>query len=257
VSGVDDPIEAYLDELLVHLRGSPRTVRRVLAEAEAHLRDAVDNGATPQEAIARFGDARVVATRCNGVGSVPLPVLARQLLLAATLLCSIGFLAIGASGVVSAALDVAFGPRVVAGDLPDVRYTPARCAELHALAPHEPTCLAAAARHHADEVERYRIAAGVLGAAGLGAWALLRRRWRATPATGALPPGMVPAVGAAVFGVATLALASQAMQSIGWRSTAGLGQWVSAAGVSAVVAAGFGVVLYRTLRRPSPSLSTE
>jgi hypothetical protein len=254
---VDDPIESYLDDLLVHLRGSPRTVRRVLAEAEAHLRDAVDDGATAEEAIARFGDPRVVATRCNGVGAVPLSVVARQLLLAAALLCSIGFLAIGASGVLSAALDVAFGPRLVAGDLPDVTYTPARCAELHALAPHEPTCLAAAARHHTDEVETYRIVAGVVGGIGLGVWALLRRRWRATPATGALPPSLVPAVGAAVFGVATLTLASQAMQSIGWRSTAGLGQWVSAAGVSAVVAAGFGVVLYRTLRRPSVVFSRQ
>jgi len=60
----------------------------------------------------------------------------------------------------------------------------------------------------------------------------------------------VPAVGAAVFGVASLALASEAMQSLGWRSTAGLGPWLSASSVAAVVSVGFGVVLLRELRRP-------
>ena len=34
---VDDPIEVYLDRLLVALSGSPREVRRTLAEAEFHL----------------------------------------------------------------------------------------------------------------------------------------------------------------------------------------------------------------------------
>ena len=33
----DDPIEIYLDRLLVALSGSPRDVRRALAEAELHL----------------------------------------------------------------------------------------------------------------------------------------------------------------------------------------------------------------------------
>lgn len=35
----DDPIEAYLDQLLVALPGSPRDVRHTLAEVEAHLRE--------------------------------------------------------------------------------------------------------------------------------------------------------------------------------------------------------------------------
>ena len=36
-----DPIDTYLDRLLSHLRGSAGDVRRILAETEAHLRDAV------------------------------------------------------------------------------------------------------------------------------------------------------------------------------------------------------------------------
>jgi hypothetical protein len=38
----DDPIEAYLDRLLVALPGSPRHVRQTLAEVEAHLRDSAE-----------------------------------------------------------------------------------------------------------------------------------------------------------------------------------------------------------------------
>jgi hypothetical protein len=182
---------------------------------------------------------------------VPAAVLVRQLVLAAGILCSLGFLAIGVSGAITGVMDAAYGPTFVAGDLPTITYTPERCAEYHVLAPHESTCLAAAARHHTDEVETTRLAAGVVGLAGLGAWFALRRRWRTTPASGALPPAVVPAVGAALFGVAALTLAGQAMQAVGWRSTSGLGQWLSASVVAAAFAAGFTVVLVRQLRRPA------
>jgi hypothetical protein len=222
----------------------------VLAEAESHLRDAVAAGMDAQEAISRFGDAPVVAAASNRLSGTPLSVVVRQLLLAACLLAAIGFSAIGASALISGGMDAAFGPSFVAGDLPSITYTPARCDEYRSLAPHESSCRAAAARHHTNEVETTGIASGVLGLAGFGAWAFLRRRWRATPATGALPHAFVPGVGAAVFGVAALALATQAVQSIGWHSTDGLGQWLSQALVSGAVAGGFCINLIRTLRRP-------
>jgi hypothetical protein len=245
----DEAIERYLDELLVQLRGSPRIVRRVLAEAESHLQDAVAAGMDADAAISRFGNAPVVAAASNRLSGTPLPVVVRQLLLATCLLAAIGFAAIGASALISGGMDAAFGPRFVAGDLPSITYTPARCGEYRRLAPHEASCRAAAARHHTDEVETTALPGGVLGLAAFGAWALLRRRWRATPATGALPPALVPGVGAAVFGVAALVLATQALQSIGWHSTAGLGQWLSQAVVSGAVAGGFCVSLIRSLRR--------
>ena len=250
----DETIDRYLDELLVALRGSPRTVRRILAEAESHLRDAVAAGMDADEAIRRFGQPQVVAAASNRVAGTPVPVLLRQLLLAACLLSAIGCLAIGASGLMSGGMDAAFGPKFVAGDLPSITYTADRCAEYRRLSPHEDSCLAAAARHHTDEVESFRVAVGVLGIVGFGVLTFLRRRWRATPATGALPPALVPAVGAAVFGVAAVALASQAMQSIGWHSTAGVGQWLSAAVVSGLVALGFGMALLRSLRRNAMAL---
>ena len=34
----DDPIETYLDRLLLSLSGTPRQVRHTLAEVEGHLR---------------------------------------------------------------------------------------------------------------------------------------------------------------------------------------------------------------------------
>ena len=249
----DDLIEAYLDELLVELHASPRVTRRVLTEAEAHLRDAVDAGLTPQEAIARFGDAREVASRSRDASAVPLATLVRQLVFAAFFLGSIGLLAVGVSGLVAAGMHAAWGPQFVAGDLPDVTYTPQRCAELAALAPHSPSCIAAAARHHTTEVEMYRVAAGMVGAVGVAVCVLLRRRRSALADTSALPHGLVPAIGATVFGVSTLALAVQAMQGIGWHTTAGLGQWLSAAIVSAASAAVFTVEFVRELRRPSYS----
>jgi hypothetical protein len=247
----DDPVEVYLDDLLVQLRGSPRMVRRVLAETEAHLRDAVDDGASPEDAIARFGDVAQIAARCNTQTAIPMSVLARQLVLAAALLCSVGCLAIGVSGLASGVMDAVYGPGFVAGDLPTITYSSERCAEYRSLAPNEPTCLAAAARHHTNEVETSRVAAGLVGLAGVGAHLVLRRRWRTTPASGAIPAALVPAVGASVFGVAALVLASEAMQAIGWRSTSGLGQWLSASIVSAAVAAGFAAKLVRALRRPA------
>lgn len=111
----DDPIEVYLDQLLVELRGSPRMVRRVLAESEAHLRDAVGDGVDPGEAVRRFGDARSVAVACNRQTGVPVSVLLRQPLLAACLPASVGWRTTSGLGqwlsaaLVSAAVGAAFG----------------------------------------------------------------------------------------------------------------------------------------------------
>ena len=184
---------------------------------------------------------------------MPLATVVRQLFFAAFFLGSIGLLAVGVSGLVAAGMHAAWGPQFVAGDLPDVTYTPQRCAELAALAPHSPSCIAAAARHHTTEVEMYRVAAGMVGAVGVAVCVLLRRRRSALADTSALPHGLVLAIGATVFGVSTLALAVQAMQGIGWHTTAGLGQWLSAAIVSAACAAVFTVEFVRELRRPSYS----
>jgi hypothetical protein len=43
-AGTGEPVEDYLDQLLLTLGGSPRQVRHTLAEVEEHLRDVVAEG---------------------------------------------------------------------------------------------------------------------------------------------------------------------------------------------------------------------
>jgi hypothetical protein len=244
-----DPIDTYLDELLGRLRGDPATVRRILTESEAHLRDAVDAGATPAEAIARYGDPALVAAHQRASGAVPWLTVIGRLAVAACLLVSLGLVAVGVSGVVAAGMDAAFGPRFVAGDLPTISYTGPRCAEYFEYAPGTTSCLAAAARHHTDEVERYRIAAGVAGLVGLGVWFAVRRRHQ----VGALPAGVVSGIGATAFTVAAVLVGTAAIPILEAGSTAGIGQWLSGAGVAAVFALVFTARLVLDLRRRVPA----
>ena len=63
-----DPVEDYLDQLFAGLRTTPRQARRIIAEAEDHLREAtaagVEAGLTELEAqeaaISSFGSVRAV-----------------------------------------------------------------------------------------------------------------------------------------------------------------------------------------------------
>ncbi|MCU1376499.1 MAG: hypothetical protein JWO68_3785, partial [Actinomycetia bacterium] len=121
-------------------------------------------------------------------------------------------------------------------------YTPERCADYEAFHPEARTCAAAAAAHHADEVETYRVAAGVLGALVLGGWWLAGRR--RTTVVNVLPPGLVATAGAATFGLAGAALA---LQAIGGGRDHGAGQWASAGAVSLVVAGLYGRRVVRVL----------
>ena len=83
-----DPVEAYLDQLLTHLRGSAHDVRRILSETEEHLRDATSElvaaGASEEEAqrraVERFGHPRTVARRFSArLAPVPPAAVAAEL----------------------------------------------------------------------------------------------------------------------------------------------------------------------------------
>ena len=103
-----DPVEDYLDRLLVTLSGSPRQVRHTLGEVEAHLHDAVAEGvaaglAEPEaqaQAVARMGPVHGVTGRGQALAR-PSLALARRLALTAALIGGAGFLAIGAAGLVA------------------------------------------------------------------------------------------------------------------------------------------------------------
>src|SRR5262245_22776477 len=78
-TGTDGAVGAYLDLLLVELRGSARGVRRILSEVEEHLRDAtaegiaagLTSGEAQRQAIERFGPPRTVARRFGRAAPPP------------------------------------------------------------------------------------------------------------------------------------------------------------------------------------------
>jgi hypothetical protein len=170
--------------------------------------------------------------------------LTRQLML----LAGIGLVAIGASGAVALSMRAVFGDRFVAGDPQGVAYTAERCADYLEYVPGAADCEAAASGHHADEVVIYRIAAGLLGGGVLvGWWWLARRRGRWDEER--LPsPQVLPAVGAAMFGAAALALGVRGLGVLVFEgSDHGPGQWISAGAVSLVVFVGFARAFWRSL----------
>ena len=67
-------VEQYLDELYGRLRCPPREARRILAEAEDHLREAVTDGLAAgltqteaeEQAVSSFGSVRAVVRAHDG-----------------------------------------------------------------------------------------------------------------------------------------------------------------------------------------------
>ena len=172
------------------------------------------------------------------------PSTIRSLALGVLLLAWVGFVSIGVSGVAAAGMQAAFGAGFLAGDIPGVTYTPDRCADLKEYAPSSSTCAEAAALHHSDETVTYRLAAGVLGLLLLGVWLVARRR---AAGDDPLPAGLIEAAGSALFGVVGLALLGQGLELLALGPGTGEGAELSAGIVSLVVAALFGVALYRSL----------
>jgi len=260
---ISDPIEAYLDRLLVELSGRARNVRRILAEADDHLRDAVESGVgdglstaeAEQRALDRFGSPATVARRFTRRSGhlLPVPVLS-QLVLALALLAGVGLVGVGVSGALAGGMGAASGKDFVSGDVAGVTYTPARCADYLEYHPEAGTCGRAATAHHFDEIVQYRLAAGILGLLVLGGLFLVRR-WprlaRVIPmggGVGLLPDGFVATTGAAVFGCAAGVLIVGGLAQVGGGS-GGAGASLSGGIVAAAFAAAFAVGLFRALAR--------
>jgi hypothetical protein len=260
---VSDPIEAYLDRLLVELSGRARNVRRILADADDHLRDAVESGVAEglstaeaeQRALDRFGSPSTVARRFTRRPGrlLPVPVLS-QLVLALALLAGVGLVGIGVSGALAGGMGAAVGKDFVSGDVAGVTYTPARCADYLEYHPEAGTCARAATAHHFDEIVEYRLAAGILGLLVLGGLFLVRRSPRLArvipmgEGVGLLPDGFVATTGAAVFGCAASVLIFSGLAQAGGGS-GGAGGYLSGGIVAAVIAAAFAVGLFRALAR--------
>ncbi len=261
----NDLIDRYLDQLLGYLRGPAHDVRRILAEAEEHLRDAAAEalaaGATEEEAqrqaIARFGDARTVARRFSPrLGPVPFRAVVTELCRAAVVLGAVAMVAVGVSGALAELFGRVWGATFVAGDLPDVTYTPARCSDFFEYFPHAANCEAAASLHHWGEVVGYRVSLGVLGLLVLGGYALLRRRAqrraRGSAAQaqylGVLPDGFSATVATSLYAVAAAGLLLLSLDSIAVGGAhAGGGQWLSGAIVALAMTAVYGTSWLRTV----------
>ncbi|MHB8575322.1 MAG: HAAS signaling domain-containing protein [Dehalococcoidia bacterium] len=255
-----DRIDAYLDDLLRELRVDRRRPRRILAETEDHLREAAERGCAQglsqneaeRRAIDSFGTARTVARRFAAEEGRLLPAsLLLHLVLALGLLTSIGFVAVGVSGLAAAGMGTAFGERFVAGDIAGASYTPARCAEFQEYEPRAATCEAAATAHHYGEVVGYRLALGVLGLFGLAGCALIRRRYPRLSGVRMLPDEFSPTVGAALFGVAGVMLLLQGTAQAATENGSGSGAYLSGGIVSAAVFAAYATPLLRRLSRRS------
>ena len=256
--GAGEAVERYLDRLADALVVRGRSVRRILAEADDHLREAVAEGeaaglgraAAEEQAVARFGPPAIVARRLAAAeGRVPAGLI-WSTLLSLWLVAGIGLVAIGVSGAVAAAMGAVADKSFVAGDQPGVTYTPERCAEYLEYQPHAATCADAAVAHHYDEVVWYRVDAGVLGLVTLAVWWFVRHRRLRAGRPESLPPVLVALTGTVLFGVAAAGLlGGGAMQAtVGGGSSAG--QMLSGGVVAAAVAIGFAAWLVRSLRVP-------
>ncbi len=166
------PVEQYLDELYARLRCAPRDARRILAEAEDHLREAVTDGLAAgltqaeaeQQAVSSFGSVRaVVRAHDGGAWRFPGRAVLVDLSLAGLKLGGIGALAVGASGVVAAAMNMLFGPGFVGGTGRGITYPAASCRGWLAdnLGVH--TCAQAAVLENSIDAVSLRLAVGVLG----------------------------------------------------------------------------------------------
>ncbi len=207
-----DLVEDYLDQLHARLRCAPRDARRILAEAEDHLREAVTDGLAAglteaeaqQQAVSGFGSVRAVV-RAHDARLRRLPTVAvlRDVILAAWRLGAIALVAVGASGLVAGLMNAVFGRSFVGGAPGAVRYPAAACQRWLSLWPHAHSCAQAVMLENSSDAVTLRLAAGVLGVAALAAYHLAGRRPRDL-----LPDSFTPTVAMTLFGAAGLGLAA-------------------------------------------------
>jgi len=253
-----DPVEDYLDQLLITLSGSPRQVRHTLAEVEAHLRDAVDEGVAAgltqsqaqMLAVARMGPVHEVTGRAPALAR-PSLALARRIALTGALVGGVGFLAIGAAGLVARVLLAVKGTAFLTAPWPSGSYTRADCSHWLAGDPGTHSCVTAMLADHAGDFLLQATAAGLLGLIALAAYLTLRQRWQDRATRTALPAGTAEALGAVLAALAALACVGQAVDTEMVQHGVGAGVPWSLGAAAAAAAVVFALGLWRALRRPA------
>ncbi len=248
---VEDPIEAHLDQLLVAHNGTPREIRRTLAEVEAHLLDATADaearGLSPADARAEAVRRMGPPAAAIGRPSVTLRLtgaLRRRLVLSVLLIGGIAGIAVGAAGAFAVAIKGLWGADAIATAFPTGSYTAADCDRWRAGYPSARDCLTAMTADHADDFLRNTVLAAVLGVGALLVYAWLRRRWSERELGAALPAGVEWLAGAALASVAAAGLLLVAVDAVLTTRANGAGQPLSLA-LAALLAAAFFVARAR------------
>jgi hypothetical protein len=249
------PVEEYLDQLLLTLSAPPRQVRRTLAEVEAHLHDAVAEEMAAGKsqvdaeaaAVARIGAAHEVAGRPVGF-SKPTAALLRRTALAGSLIGGVALVAVGVSGFVGWAMAGVRGGTFLIAPFPSGSYTSADCARWLAGDPGTHSCIAAMMSDHVGEVIMNSLAAGVLGLLVLAGHVWMRRRWQDRSTLTALPIGSAEAAGAILALLAVAFFAARGVNVELVQRGQGAGQMFALATGALAAAAYFAARLYRLAR---------
>jgi hypothetical protein len=245
-----DPVEEYLDQLYARLRSRPREGRRILTEAEDHLRQGVAEGLAggltereaAEHAISSFGSVRAVVRAHERRHHRPAIALLGDLAVSAWQLIAIGLLAVGASGLVAGVMNHALGREFVGGTPTATGLSAAACQHYLTNWPAAHTCAQAWMMEVSGDAVTLRVAGGLAGLVMLTGY-LLARRW----AQRSLPASFVPAVAMTVFGTAAAGLSWLAVAGRAAGVSNGPGYYASGAIVALMAAAAFALPLRRAL----------
>jgi hypothetical protein len=254
-----EPVEEYLDKLLLTLSGPPRRVRRTLAEVEAHLLDVVaeelaagkSQAAAEQEAVARMGACSQITGHPLQFGQ-PAAALIRRTALAGSLIAGVALVCVGLSGIIGWRLAALRGGTFLVAPFPHGSYTTADCARWLAGDPSAHNCISAMTYDHVGEVVLNSFAAGVLGAIVLSAYVWMRRRWQDRGTLTALPIGSAEAVGAILALIVAIGTAGRGINLELVQHGQGAGEMFSLT-VGALVAAAFFIFRLGRLSLPRRS----
>jgi hypothetical protein len=249
------PVEDYLDKLLLTLSAPPREVRRTLAEVEAHLHDAVaeemaagrSQADAEAAAVARLGEVHEVAGRPVGF-STPTAALLRRTALAGTLIGGVALVALGLSGAVGWALAGVRGEAFLVAPFPPGSYTSADCAHWLAGDPGTHSCLVAMMSDHVGDVILDSFAGGIVGLLVLAAHWWMRRRWQDRGTLTALPVGSAEAVGAILALLVAMMTLGRGINMELVQLGQGAGQMFATSVGALAAAVFFAVRLYRLAR---------
>jgi hypothetical protein len=254
-----EPVEEYLDKLLLTLSGPPRQVRSTLAEVEAHLHDAVaeemaggrSEAEAEQAAVARIGAISQISGHPLQFAR-PTAALARRAALAGSLIGGIALVAVGISGLIGWALAELRGGTFLVAPFPQGSYTSADCARWLAGDPSTRSCITAMTADHVGEVILNSFAAGVLGLLVLSAYGWMRRRWQDRGTLTALPVGSAEAVGAILALIVAVGTAGRGVNMYLVQHGQGAGEMFSLT-IGAFAAAMFFIVRLGRLSLPGRS----